>query len=81
MSSYNKLTCKGTSRPHFLLGFYLGWSINFVVSESGQIQNVIHSCRIWSPTGLNTPPPQPHTVCMYCTLTKARGGELNQREV
>jgi hypothetical protein len=42
-----KLTCKGTLRevimclrPPPLLGFCLGWSSNFVGSESGQIQSV-----------------------------------------
>jgi hypothetical protein len=47
MSPSKKLTCKGTLRRVFiclrplpLLGFYLGWSNNLVVSESGQIQSV-----------------------------------------
>ncbi len=46
---------------------------------------VLNSCRIWSPTRLNTPPPsKPHTVYLYCTFdTGKRGrgeGELNQKE-
>ncbi len=47
MSASNKLTCKGTLRqviiclrPPSLPGFCLGWSSNFVGSESGQIQSV-----------------------------------------
>ncbi len=47
MSSSKKLTCKGTFatgviclRPPLLLVFCLGWSRNFVGSESGQIQSV-----------------------------------------
>ncbi len=46
MLSSKELTCKGTlwqvficlRSPPFL--FYLGWSSNFVGSESGQIQSV-----------------------------------------
>ncbi len=83
-------------RPPSLLGFCLGWSSNFLGSESSQIPySVLNSCKIWSPTGLHTPTPsqphtvciyctptpsQPHTVCIYCTLTQGGGGELNQRE-
>jgi hypothetical protein len=51
------LTCQGTLRhvficlrPPSLLGFCLGWSSNFVGSESGQIQSV-KSGRIWFSTG------------------------------
>jgi hypothetical protein len=61
-----ELSCKGTLlevficlRPPPLLGFCLGWSSNFVGSESGQLQSV-NSCRIWCPTGLNTPHPLPN---------------------
>jgi len=37
-------------------------------------------CRIWSTTQLNTPtPPQPHTVCIYCTFSLGRRGD-GQRE-
>ncbi len=83
------LTRKGTLRQVFiclssppLLGFFLGgkailWVLNLVRNR------VLNSCRIWSPTQLNTPltPSQPHTVCMYCTLILGRGGgELNQRD-
>jgi hypothetical protein len=79
-----KLTCKGTlrqvviclRRPR-LLGFF-GWSSNFVASESGQ--RVLNYCRIWSPTGLNTPHPLPAT---HCTLThrtreKVRGAPVHK---
>ncbi len=82
MSSSKKLTCKGTlwqvficERPPPLLGFCLALSSNFVGSESGQIQSVkplqnMVSNRIQHPTT----PSQPHTVCIYCTLTQGRGG-------
>jgi hypothetical protein len=35
---------------------------------------VLNSCRIWSTTQFNNPP-QPHTVCVYCTFALERGGE------
>ncbi len=68
MSLSKKFTCKGTLRQVFicvrpppLLGFCLGGKRNFVGSESGQIHRVLNSCRIWSPTGHNTPQPLPAT--------------------
>ncbi len=60
-------------RPPPLLDFWLGWSSNFLGTESDQIQSV-NFCRIWSPTGLK--PPQPHTVCIYFTLTQGMGKEV-----
>ncbi len=45
--------------------FCLGWCSNFVGSGSGQKQSVIlYSCRIWSTTQLNTPPPTA-THCLH----------------
>ncbi len=38
---------------------------------------MLNSCRIWSPTGLNTPHTLPATHCLciqFCTLTQGRGG-------
>jgi hypothetical protein len=75
----NKLICKGTLRqvficlrPLHLLSFV---GLNLVIY------------RVLTPTeyGLqqdSTPltPSQPNTVCIYCTLTQRKGGELNQRE-
>jgi hypothetical protein len=43
-------------RPHALLGFVLGWTNNFVGSESGHIQSV-KVLQLWSPTRINT-----HTI-------------------
>ncbi len=87
MSSSKKWTNKGTLwqvficlRPPPLLAFCLRWSINFVDSECGQIQNVLNSCRIWSPTRLNTPS-QPHIVWIYCTLTQGRRGRWTRKTV
>jgi hypothetical protein len=75
MSSLSKkFNCKGTLRqvyiclrPPPLLGFGLGWSRNFVGSESGHIQ------RVWSPTGLHTPHSLPVAHCLYCDAGKGKG--------
>ncbi len=62
-------------RPPPLLGFCLRWYSNFVGSESGQqeivklIQNMVSNTTQHSPT-----PSQPHTICIYCTLTLGKGG-------
>ncbi len=65
MSLYKKFSWKGTLRQVFIclnpppvLGFCLGWSSNFVGSQSGQIQSVKIPQNM-SPTGFNTPPPPP----------------------
>ncbi len=71
------LTCKGTFRQVFirlrpiqLLGFCLGWSSNFVGSESVQRQSV----KILQNMVSNTPPPTPsHTPSVH-TYGKKRGG-------
>ncbi len=76
-----KFTCKGTLRQVFiclrpppLLDFCLGWCCNFVGSESGQKQSVKLLQNMLSNTTQHTPIPfQPHTVCIYCTLTMGRG--------
>jgi hypothetical protein len=76
-------------KPPPLLGFCLGWSSNFVSSESGQIQSVkllqnMVSNRTPSP---HTPPPHLRTVQYLYILIKytdshreGGGGEWNQRE-
>jgi hypothetical protein len=50
-----------------LLGFCLGYSCNFVGSESGQI----HSVKLLQnmvPNTLNTPPPPSHTLSVYAVI-------------
>jgi len=66
-----KFTCKGTLQQVFIClgppplpGFCLGWSSNFVRSESGQIQGLQQ----------DSIPPATH-LCRYCTLTQGIGGE------
>jgi hypothetical protein len=68
-------------RPPPFPGFCLGWSSNFVGSESGQIQGVKPA-----EYGLqqdSTPPPS-HTLSLYTVLCYREGGkggeELNKRE-
>jgi hypothetical protein len=70
-----KFTCKGALRQVFiylrpppLLGFCLGWSSNFVGSESGKMQNVELLQDIVSQhSSCSTPPPPPpsHTLYVY----------------
>ena len=84
--------CKGTLRQVFiclrpppLLDFCLGWSSNFVGSESGQIQSVKFLQNMVSNRTHNPPTPsQPLTVCIHCMyrlyFDKGRGGGVNQRE-
>ncbi len=69
-------------RPPPLLGFYLGWSSNFLGSESGQIQSVKLLQNMVSNTTQHPPPPPRHTLsCIYCTLTQGwGGGEVNYSE-
>ncbi len=59
-----------------LLGFCLGWSSNFVGSESDQIQSSKVLQTMVSNTTQHPPPPTSHTlsVYIYCTLTVGRGG-------
>jgi hypothetical protein len=86
MSPSKKLTHEGTSGVYLsealsLLGFCLGWSGNFVDSESGQTQ------RVKLLQQYSTPQPLPATHCLYsvfCILyfdTRKGGGgaEVNQR--
>ncbi len=55
-----KLTCKGTLRQVFiclmpppLLSFCLGWIA--ILYHLNLVRNgVLNSCKVWSPTGLNT---------------------------
>jgi hypothetical protein len=62
-----------------LLVFLLGWCSSFVGSESGQKQSVKHLQNMVYNTSQH-PPPQPHTVCMYCTFTLGRGERGKVRE-
>jgi hypothetical protein len=66
-----------------LLGFCLGWSNNFVVSESGQILSVKLLQNTVSNRTQHPPTPLPnHTLSIYTVLLQREGGggELNQRE-
>ncbi len=88
----NKFTCKGTLgqvficlRPSSLLVFCLGWSSNFVGSESVSYRIWSHSITTQHP--LWPHPSQPYTVCSAYTVIwqreggeGGRGGEVNQRE-
>jgi hypothetical protein len=49
-------------RPPVLLGFCLGWSSNFVGSESGQLQSIKLLQNMVPKTTLYLPPPPLHTV-------------------
>ncbi len=72
------LTCIGTLRQALSIWDALASHVlcgvvrHFVGSESGQIQCVKLLQNMVS-TPLTPPPPQPHTVRIYCTLTKGRG--------
>ncbi len=65
--------------------FCLGWCSRFVDSESGQKQSVKLLQNMFYNTSQHPPhlPPQPHTVCIYCTMhllgKRGRGGG-GQRE-
>ncbi len=57
----------------FLFGVV--WCSNFVGSESGQKQSVkLLQNMIYNTTQHPPSPPQPQTVCKYCTFTLGRGG-------
>jgi hypothetical protein len=63
---------------HFYWCFCLGWCTNFVGSESGQKQSVkLHQNMVYNTTQ-HPPPPQPHTICLYCTFTLGSGGEVGE---
>ncbi len=63
-----------TPIPYYRLhwSFCLGWWSSLVDSESGQkqsakfLQNMVYST-------IQPPPPQTHTVCIYCTFSLGRG--------
>ncbi len=68
--SSSKLTCKGAMRQVFMC-----------LRTPTLRYRVLNSCRIWSPTGLNTPTSPSHTLSVYPVLLHREGGiELNQRE-
>ncbi len=75
-----KLTCKGTlrlvficlRRPPPLLGFVWG-GLAILYALNLDRYRVLNLCRIWSPTGLNTPPPPSHTLSVYTLLRHAGG--------
>ncbi len=56
-----------------LVIFVFGWWSNFVGSKSGQKQNVKLLQNMVYNTTQHPPPPQPHTVCIYCTFILGRG--------
>ncbi len=58
----------------YMYSICLGWSGNFVGSESGPIQSVKLLQNMVSNRAERPPSPQPHTVCIYCTLTQGMGG-------
>jgi hypothetical protein len=67
-----KFTSKGTfaagvylSEAPFPPRFCLGWSSNFVGSESGQIQSVKLLQNMVSNRTQHTPPPLSHTLSVY----------------
>jgi hypothetical protein len=71
-------------RPPPLLGFCLGWSSNFVGSESGQIESVKLLLNILQHN--STPHPHPVTHCLYLLYFDTvkggmggGGGELERR--
>ncbi len=85
MPNLKKLTFKGTVRQVFIwlrhppIDFCLGWCINFVGSESGQVQRVKFLQNMVSNTTQHHPTPyQPHTVCVtvayFCTARQERPG-------
>ncbi len=74
-----KLTCKGNLRQMFiclspppLLGFCLGWSIAILYVLNLVRYRVLNFCKIWSPTGLNTPPSQ--RLSVFTVLWHRVGG-------
>jgi hypothetical protein len=89
MSSSKKVTWKVTLRQVFiclrhppLLGFCLGWSSSFAVLNLVRYRVLTHAeygLLQQDSTPLN--PSQPHTACIYCTLTQGRvRGERWTRE-
>jgi hypothetical protein len=82
-----KLTCKKwtlrqVSEVPSSLRICLGWSSNFVGSESGQIQSVKLLQNGYGLQQNPIPPFLPYTLYAYIqyTYTHSGGGELNQRE-
>jgi hypothetical protein len=76
-----KLTCKGTSLSESPSPPRMGWSSNFIGSESGQIHSVkLFQNMVSSRT--QSPHPLPATHCLYILYfyTGKGGRELNQRE-
>ncbi len=72
-------------RPSPLLGYWLGWSRDFLDVESGQIQNVKLLQNMISNRTQRPPPPPSHTLPVQYVLDfdfgKGGGvGEVNQRE-
>jgi hypothetical protein len=61
-------------RPPPLLFFCLGWSSNFVGSESGQIQSVKLLQDMVSKKTQHPPPPKPQTAFIYCNFKRGKGG-------
>jgi hypothetical protein len=79
-----KLTCKGTLRQVLICrrpppSPCLGWSSDFVGSESGQIQSVKLLQNVVS-NRTQHPPPPPSTHCTVDRHMEGGGEELNQKE-
>ncbi len=82
-----KLTCKGTLRPVFICLrppqlFCLGWSSDFVGSESGQIQSVkLLQNMIYRRTSYPPPPSLTHCIVYKVHFfTQGRGGRGTRGE-
>ncbi len=74
-----KFTCNGHEficlrPPPFFLGFCLGWSSNFVGSESGQIQSIKLLQNMVSNRTHHSPLPHSHTLSICTVLTHGGGG-------
>ncbi len=67
-------------RPPPLLGFSLGWSSNFVGSESGQIQSVKLLQNTVSNRAQHPPPLPSYTLSVYTVLWQREGGRSWTRE-
>jgi hypothetical protein len=66
---------------HLYRCFCSGWCSNFVGSDSGQKQSVKLRQNLVYDQTQHPPPPQAHTVYLYCTFTFVAGlgvGEIRE---